>query len=64
MALVLGILDGLEELGVAPGLYAIFWRAATSSVDQARVEHAWLGIGEMLDLDRMLPTVAEVVKIS
>src|SRR4249920_164102 len=63
VAFVLGILDGLEEFGIAPGAASIFWRAATADLDQARVEHAWLGIGEMLDLDRVLPTVAEVIEV-
>jgi hypothetical protein len=54
---------GMSEFGIAPGAAAIFWRAATADLDQARVEHAWLGIGEMLDLDRVLPTVAEVIEV-
>ena len=43
VAFVLGILDGLEEFGIAPGAAAIFWRAATADLDQARIEHARLG---------------------
>jgi hypothetical protein len=54
VAFVLGILDGLEEFGIAPGAAAIFWRAATADLDQARVEHAWLGIGEIATMRRRL----------
>ena len=53
LALAPRILDGLEEFGIAPGAAAIFWRAATADLDQARVEHAWLGIGEYVYLYRM-----------
>ena len=63
MSRVSGVLDGGEEFSVAPGTAAVFRRAAAGDVDQARIEYARLGIGELLDLDRVLPAVAEVIKV-
>jgi hypothetical protein len=63
MAHVLGVSDGFEELSVAPGTADVFGRTASRDVDQARVCDTRHGIGDMLDLDRVLPAVAEVVEI-
>ena len=64
MAFVLWVLDGFEEIGIAPGAAAVFRRAASADLDQARVEHPGLGIGEAFDRNRLLPAIAEVVDVS
>ena len=38
VAFVLRIVDGLEELGIAPGATDIFGRAASGCLDQARIK--------------------------
>ena len=63
MAQVLGVSDGFEEFCVAPGTADVFGRTATCGVDQARVCGTRRGIGDVLDLDRVLPAVAKVVEI-
>src|SRR5258705_11789477 len=63
VACVLWVLDGFEEIGIAPGAAAVFRRAASADLDQARVEHPGLGIGEAVDRDRVLPANAEVVDV-
>jgi hypothetical protein len=63
MAFVLRVLDGLKELGIAPGAAAVFGRAAAVDLDQARIDDSGFGVGEALDPDRVLPAIAEVVKV-
>jgi hypothetical protein len=63
MAFVLWVLDGFEELGIASGAAAVFRRAASAYLDQARVEHAGFRIGEAFHVDRVLPAIAEVIEI-
>ena len=53
MALVFGIGDGFEELGIAPGTADVLGRAAAFGFDQARIKGAWFGIDQALDLDRV-----------
>ena len=38
MTFVLGIPDGVEELGIAPGATAVFGRTAAAGFDQARID--------------------------
>jgi hypothetical protein len=59
VSLMSGIADRIEEFGVAPGAATIFGRAAAGGCDQARIQYAWLGVGELLDLDRVLPAIAK-----
>ena len=54
VSLMSGIADRIEEFGIAPGAATIFGRAAAGRCDQARIQYAWLGVGELLDLDRVL----------
>lgn len=63
VAFVLGFLDGVRELGIAPGTADVLGRATPADLDQARIEHARIGIEQALDLDRVLPAVAKVVEV-
>lgn len=63
MALVFGVLDGLDEFEIAEGAAAILGRTVTADLDQAWIALAWLRIDETLDLDRVLPGVAEVIEV-
>ena len=63
VALMFGVFDGLDQLSVAPGTAALLRRAAAADFGQARVDYAGFRICEPLDLDRMLPAVAEVIEI-
>ena len=47
----------------SPRAAAVFERAADADLDQARIEQSELGVGEALDLDRVIPAVAEVVEV-
>ena len=58
---VFWIADRLKKFGVAPGTADVFRRAAAGGLDQPRIGDARLGVAEALDLDRVLPAVAEVV---
>ncbi len=64
MAFVRGVVDRFQQFGIAPRAADIFRRATAAGLDQARIELARLWIDETLDLDRVLPTVAEVVKVA
>jgi hypothetical protein len=57
MSLMSRILDGGEEFSIAPGATAVFGRATAGDFDEARIELSRRGIGELLDLDCVLPTV-------
>ncbi len=48
MALVIGIGQNLEQVGVAPRAAAIFWRAAPLGIDQYRVGQPWHSIDDAL----------------
>src|SRR6266511_3002264 len=63
MALVVGIGDGLEEFGIAPGTADVLGRAATLGFDQAWVKDAGLGIDQAFDLDGVFPAIPEVIEI-
>jgi hypothetical protein len=63
VTLVLGVSDGLDQFDIAPGSAAVFGRTAADDFDQAPIEHTRCGIGEALDLDRVLPAIAEVLEI-
>ena len=57
------VVDGVQELGVAPRAAHVLGRAAPDGVEQNRVGRAGHRVGDALDLDRMLPAVAEVVEV-
>jgi hypothetical protein len=63
MSLMSRILDGGEEFSVTPGATAVFGRATAGDFDEARIELSRRGIGEVLDLDCVLPTVTEVINV-
>ena len=63
MALVTGIGEGLEELAIAPRTADVLGWAVALGLDQARIKDTWFGIDQALDLDRVLPAIAEVVEI-
>src|SRR6266511_4151505 len=63
MARVVGIGDGLEEFGIAPGTADVLGRAATLGFDQAWVKDAGLGIDQAFDLDGVFPAIPEVIEI-
>ena len=46
MAFVLRVLDGLKELGIAPGAAAVCGRAAAVDLDQARIDDSGFGVGQ------------------
>src|SRR6185312_11129587 len=48
---------------IAPRSAAVLGRATSADLGQPRIKHAWLGIAEPLDLDRVLPAIAEVVEV-
>jgi hypothetical protein len=61
--LVVWISDRIEELAVSPGAADILWRAASGSIDEAGIDNAGYGVSDALDANRVLPAVAEVVKV-
>jgi hypothetical protein len=63
VAFVFRIFDSVKQLGVTPRPSAILRRTAAANLDEARIEHTRFGIGETLDLDRVFPSVAEVIEI-
>ena len=63
VAFVCGIVDRFQQFDVAPRTAHIFGRAMSAGLDQARIKLTGLWIDETLDLDRVLPPVAEVVEI-
>ena len=64
VAFVLGIVDGLKELGVAPGATDVFGGTTSDGLDQARVNNIRLGGDEALDLDRVFPAIAKIVEVT
>jgi hypothetical protein len=63
VALVCRIVDRFQQFGVAQGAAAVFGRATPAGLDQTRIELAGFWIDKTLDLDGVLPAVAEVVEI-
>jgi hypothetical protein len=63
VAFVVGIGDGFEDAGTAPGTAGIFGWASPLGFGQARIDQVGYRLGKMFDLDRMLPDTAEVVEI-
>src|ERR1700752_1612271 len=63
VALVAGIGEGLEEFAIAPRTTDVLGWAVALGLDQAGIKHARFGIDQALDLDRVLPAIAEVVEI-
>src|SRR5207248_4178178 len=63
MAFVCWVLDCLDELSIAPRAAAVLGRAAAVDFSQARIDHTRLRSGEALDLDRVLPAIAEIVQV-
>src|SRR5437588_4845316 len=61
MALVGGILDGFEQIGVAPGSATIFGWAGSCSFKAQRVFRLEVPGLEPLEQDLVAPVVAEVV---
>jgi hypothetical protein len=59
VALVLRVRDRLEEIGISPGAADVFGWTASPGFGQARVCEARHRFGDALDLDRVLPAVAE-----
>ncbi len=64
MALVFLVADRLQHFSIAPGAADILGRASPARLDQPRVKGAGFVFDETLDLDRVLPAVAEVVEIT
>jgi hypothetical protein len=64
MAFVLGVRQRLEHLGIAPWTADIFGRATSGRLKQARIGYGRIRGGQTLNLDRVLPAVAEVIKIA
>lgn len=64
MALMAGVRDGDEELFVAGEPADIFGRAAARRGDQNRIGYGGIWIEEAVDLDDMLPVVAEVADVA
>lgn len=62
--LVVGVGEGLEELGVAPVAAHVFRRAAPLGHQETGVGRAGLRLREALDPDVVLPIVAEVVDVT
>jgi len=63
MALVSGVSVGLDEIGVAERPAAVFRRTLSLGVGQERrVEAGWKGL-EPIELDRVAPTISEVVEV-
>ncbi len=63
VALVLRVRDRLEEIGIPPGTADVFGWTAPPGFGQARVCEARHRLGDALDLDRVLPAVAEIVEV-
>ncbi len=61
MDLVHRVGESVQELGITPRGTDVFRRTASNGIDQDRVCQAGDRVGDALDLDRMLPAVAEVV---
>src|SRR5215469_1246629 len=63
VALVAGVVEGLQELTIAPRTTDVLGWAVALGLDQAGIKHARFGIDQAFDLDRVLPAIAEVVEI-
>jgi hypothetical protein len=63
MTFVFWISDCIEEVSVIPGTAAVFGRASSRGLKQARIGNAGRGIDQALDFDRVLPSVTKVVEI-
>ena len=63
MALVVGIGDGLEEFGIAPGTADVLGRAAALGFDQAWVKDAGLGIDQAFDLDALFLSIGTAMMV-
>src|ERR1700741_1042436 len=63
VALVAGIGEGLEEFAIAPRTTDVLGWAVALGLNQAGIKHARFGIDQTLDLDCVLPAIAEVVEI-
>src|SRR5215813_13044322 len=63
VALVAGVVEGLQELTIAPRTTDVLGWTVALGLDQAGIKHARFGIDQAFDLDRVLPAIAEVVEI-
>src|SRR5947209_7513193 len=57
------VLDGLQEVAIAPRPATIFGRAGPLAVNAARVTDACFGLDHFFDLDQMLPGITHVVGV-
>src|SRR5215469_16856912 len=63
VALVAGVVEGLQELTIAPRTTDVLGWTVALGLDQAGIKHARFRIDQAFDLDRVLPAIAEVVEI-
>src|SRR3977135_215329 len=63
VAFVFGVVDGFQELGVAPGAANVLERAAAAGLEQTWVDNARLRVEQAFDFDRVFPVVAKVVEV-
>jgi hypothetical protein len=63
VALVVRVGYRLEILFVAPRSADVLGRAPAACVDEPWIGDPGLGVGEALDVDLVLPAVAEVVEV-
>src|SRR5436309_7955557 len=62
--LVARILNGFQEVAVAPGTAAIFGGTRTAALDAPGVLHFGIGLQHFLDLDNVFPIVTEVIHVA
>ena len=63
MLFVLWIIDGFEELGVAPNATNVFWGAVPFAFNTKRIPATFLGLQTPLKENLMFPAIAEVVLV-
>src|ERR1022692_3902109 len=61
---VFWILDRFEEVAVTPGTATVLRRAGTAAFDAARILHLGVSLQHLLDLDNVIPIVAEIVGVA
>lgn len=63
MAVMVGIGDDLKKLAITPRTADVLWRTSPCGRDQAGISDTRERIRDTLDLDGVLPTVAEVIEV-
>src|ERR1022692_2179020 len=61
---VFWILDRFEEVAVTPGTATVLWRTGTAAFDASRILDLGFSLQHLLDLNDVIPVVAEIVGVA